>query len=113
MTLVAISITGGKGNGGQGRNSRNIVKVTPFPSHGNALFDVGRALQKGHFCSLAEMGSGQNFGRFWGEGSATHSNSSYGTFFLSFSILLLICKLILIFACNARVVPLGLFHPST
>ena len=37
--------------------SIKIVRTTPFKSKENALFDIKRALQKGHVCYCAEKDS--------------------------------------------------------
>ena len=41
-----------------GRGAIKISGITPYPSQGNALFDIERALQKGHFRSFAEKDRG-------------------------------------------------------
>ena len=42
--------------GGRGCSPQKMFGATPFQSKKNALFDIKRALQKGHFRSFAEKG---------------------------------------------------------
>ena len=46
----------GRKKGGQGQSQWTIFEIMPFPSWGDALFDMERALQKRHFSSFAEKG---------------------------------------------------------
>ena len=56
MIFIAISYHGSGGSRGARAKPQKMFRITPFPSKGNVLFDIERALQKWYFCSFAEKG---------------------------------------------------------
>ena len=58
MILIANSYRGRGGNRGQEVKLRENLQNHTFSSYENALCDIERALQSGHFCSFAEKDSG-------------------------------------------------------
>ena len=49
-------LTAKKGKWGLGVKPQKMFGTTPFQSNEDALFDIKKALQKGHFGSFAEKG---------------------------------------------------------